>query len=42
VKNFKQAVFVCLAGTFGLAFLCSWFIRPHGECAVTATYTIEY
>jgi MFS family permease len=31
VNKFRQAVFVCLAGTFGLAFLCSWFIRPHGE-----------
>ncbi|KAI1528811.1 BaeS Signal transduction histidine kinase [Pyrenophora tritici-repentis] len=29
VGTYRQAVFVCLAGTFGLAFLCSWFIRPH-------------
>lgn len=25
-----QTVFVCLSATFGLAFLLSWFIRPHG------------
>lgn len=30
VGKFDQAVFVCLAATFGLAFTCSWFIRPHG------------
>ncbi|KAF2791201.1 tetracycline-efflux transporter-like protein [Melanomma pulvis-pyrius CBS 109.77] len=29
VKSFRQAVFVCLAATFGFAFLCSWFVRPH-------------
>ncbi|KAF2653079.1 MFS general substrate transporter [Lophiostoma macrostomum CBS 122681] len=29
VHTFKQTVFVCLAATFGLAFICSWFIRPH-------------
>jgi MFS family permease len=27
-KGFPQAVFVCLAATFGLAWLCSWMIRP--------------
>lgn len=31
VGKFRQTVFVCLAATFGLAFLCTWFIRPHGE-----------
>ena len=30
VKGFPQAVFVCLTATFGVAFLLSWFIRPHG------------
>ena len=30
VGGFTQTVFVCLAATFGLAFLMSWFIRPHG------------
>ncbi|PVI06374.1 tetracycline-efflux transporter-like protein [Periconia macrospinosa] len=30
-STYRQAVFVCLAGTFGCALLCSWFIRPHGE-----------
>lgn len=29
VASYRQTVFVCLAATFGLAFLCSWFIRPH-------------
>ncbi|OCL12321.1 tetracycline-efflux transporter-like protein [Glonium stellatum] len=29
VGNFRQTVFVCLAATFGFAFLCSWFIKPH-------------
>lgn len=32
VGKFRQTVFVCLAVTFGVAFLCSWFVRPHGEC----------
>ena len=30
VGKFTQAVFVCLGATFGLAFILSWFIRPHG------------
>ncbi|KAK5130127.1 hypothetical protein LTR08_002467 [Meristemomyces frigidus] len=29
VGKFTQTVFVCLAATFGMAFLISWFIRPH-------------
>ncbi|WPH03089.1 Hypothetical protein R9X50_00596400 [Acrodontium crateriforme] len=29
VKVFPQTVFVCLAATFGFAFVISWFIRPH-------------
>ncbi|MCJ1287314.1 hypothetical protein MMC26_006662 [Xylographa opegraphella] len=29
VRGFPQAVFVCLAATFGVAFVLSWFIRPH-------------
>ena len=29
VGGFTQTVFVCLAATFGLAFVFSWFIRPH-------------
>ncbi|MCJ1246903.1 hypothetical protein MMC30_004114 [Trapelia coarctata] len=29
VRGAPQAVFICLAGTFGVAFLLSWFIRPH-------------
>jgi sugar phosphate permease len=31
VGSFRQTVFVTLCATFGLAFLCSWFVRPHGE-----------
>ena len=31
VKTFPQAVFVVLAGFFGLALVVSWFIRPHGK-----------
>lgn len=30
VGTFPQAVFVVLFGCFGVAFLVSWFIRPHG------------
>jgi MFS family permease len=29
VYNFKQTVFVALTATFGLLFVCSWFVRPH-------------
>ncbi|OCK73758.1 MFS general substrate transporter [Lepidopterella palustris CBS 459.81] len=29
VGKFRQTVFVCLTATFGLAFICSWFVRPH-------------
>lgn len=29
VGKFTQTVFVCLAATFGVAFIMSWFIRPH-------------
>jgi MFS family permease len=31
VKDFPQAVFVVLSCCFVVAFLCSWFIRPHSE-----------
>ncbi|KAL8716448.1 MAG: hypothetical protein Q9220_000355 [cf. Caloplaca sp. 1 TL-2023] len=30
VGKFTQTVFVCLGSTFFLAFVLSWFIRPHG------------
>ena len=30
VGKFTQTVFVCLASTFGVAFVLSWFIKPHG------------
>jgi len=29
VGKFRQTVFICLTATFGLAFFCSLFIRPH-------------
>ncbi|KAI9772638.1 MAG: hypothetical protein M1840_000232 [Geoglossum simile] len=31
VGKHTQTVFVCLASTFGLALVCSWFIKPHGK-----------
>ncbi len=31
VKTFPQAVFVCLASTFGLAFLISWLLKTNSE-----------
>lgn len=31
VYTFKQTVFVCLAATFGVSFVISWFIKPHGK-----------
>ena len=37
VGGFTQTVFVCLAATFGLAFVLSWFIRPHGVCFYSVT-----
>ena len=32
IATMPQAVFVCLAATFGMALLLSLFIRPHGKC----------
>ncbi|KAF2023622.1 MFS general substrate transporter [Setomelanomma holmii] len=32
VGRFTQAVFVCLASTFGVAFIISWSVQPNGEC----------
>lgn len=40
VKNFPQTVFVCLASTFGLAFLISWFVKPHGELLALANVCV--
>lgn len=34
VGKFTQTVFVCLTATFGLAFVISWFIRPHSKSTV--------
>ena len=35
VDKFRQTVFVCLAATFGVALVLSWFIRPHGMSPIT-------
>ncbi|KAF2015221.1 tetracycline-efflux transporter-like protein [Aaosphaeria arxii CBS 175.79] len=29
-RSFDRTVFICLTATFGLAFCCSWFVKPHG------------
>ena len=34
VGKFTQAVFVCLTGVFGLAFIFSLFIQPHSSCCI--------
>lgn len=34
VGKFTQTVFVCLTATFGLAFVISWFIKPHSKLPV--------
>lgn len=34
VGKFTQTVFVCLGSTFFIAFVVSWFIRPHGESPI--------
>ena len=31
VGKFTQTVFVCLSAMFGVAFIMTWFIRPHGK-----------
>ena len=35
VGSFTQTVFVCLTATFGLAFVISWLVKPHGKLLVT-------
>lgn len=37
VYSFRQTVFVSLTATFGLAFLCSWFVKPYGESSITSS-----
>ncbi|KAL8788140.1 MAG: hypothetical protein Q9195_007447 [Heterodermia aff. obscurata] len=42
VGKFTQAVFVCLAATWGLAFFLSWFLTPHvhwDEANATEVYS---
>lgn len=31
IGKFPQAVFVCLAGVFGVAFICGFFLKPYGS-----------
>jgi hypothetical protein len=40
VGSFRQTVFVTLCATFGVAFVCSWFVRPHGECRPFALFNL--
>lgn len=41
VGTYRQTVFLCLTATFGLAFLCSLFVKPHGESMYIDTKQIE-
>jgi MFS-type transporter involved in bile tolerance (Atg22 family) len=41
VGQFSQAVFVCLASFFGLAFILSWFVQPHGESVLRPCHTFH-
>jgi hypothetical protein len=36
VGSFTQTVFVCLTATFGLAFVISWLVKPHGKLSFTS------
>lgn len=40
VGGFAQAVFVCLAATFGAAAVCTWFVRPHGELLLSQKFSL--
>jgi MFS family permease len=40
VGKFTQTVFVCLASVFGVAFVFSWFVRPHGEYLTLCLYVL--
>jgi hypothetical protein len=42
VGKFRQTVFICLTATFGLAFICSLFIRPHGTSLPHGIIIITY
>ncbi len=42
VGTYPQTVFVCLAATFGLAFVLSWFVRPYGELLPPLDYSLLY
>ncbi|KAM0716624.1 hypothetical protein Q7P37_008069 [Cladosporium fusiforme] len=39
VGKFTQTVFVCLTVTFGLAFVISWVVKPHGMFYVVSSTT---
>ena len=38
VGTWPQTVFVCLTGTFGVAFFFSWFIKPHGTFPASSLF----
>jgi MFS family permease len=38
VGSFTQTVFVCLTVTFGLAFVISWVVKPHGKLSSLMVY----
>jgi hypothetical protein len=40
VKTYPQAVFVIISGCFGVAFLFSWFIKPHSKSSNVIPYNI--
>ena len=40
VGKFTQTVFVCLTATFGIAFLLTWFVRPHGKLKHSNCYQV--
>ncbi|KAI9794132.1 MAG: hypothetical protein M1833_000444 [Piccolia ochrophora] len=41
VGKYNQAVFVCLTASFGVSFILSWFIKPHGMTSPTPKSTNE-
>jgi hypothetical protein len=38
VGSFTQTVFVCLTATFGLAFVISWLVKPHGKSILVPSH----
>lgn len=42
VKTFPQAVFVAITGMFGVVWVLSWMIRPHGEYRFTRAESLAF